>query len=202
MAWPERGVYFFFEPGEQRDANPSSRRVVRVGTHALIPNARSTLWKRLSQHRGTNNPRGGNHRGSIFRLLIGEALLNAETSLTVASWGQGSTATRDIRNREREHEIRVSDYLSNMTLLFVDVPDAPGPDSARGIIERNSIALLGNYDDPALDQPHADWLGHHSGHERIRRSGLWNNNHVDEAYDPSFLDLFADLVRHMATVRW
>lgn len=199
MSWPQRGVYFFFEPGEQRDTNSSSQRVVRVGTHALVSGSRTTLWKRLSQHRGTSNPRGGNHRGSIFRLLVGEALLNSDTSLTVESWGRGSSATRDLRDLEREHEIRVSEYLGGMKLLFLEVPDEPGPDSARGIIERNSIALLSSYREPKRDQPSAGWLGNHCGRERVRRSGLWNNNHVDEIYDPEFLNLLDDLVRRMPT---
>jgi hypothetical protein len=28
---------------------------------------------------------------------------------------------------------------------------------------------------------------------KIRTSGLWNSNHVDDRYDPAFLDLMATL---------
>jgi hypothetical protein len=35
VAFPARGVYFFIEPGEHRASNPTARRVVRVGTHAV-----------------------------------------------------------------------------------------------------------------------------------------------------------------------
>ncbi len=35
MGWPERGVYFFQERGENRTDTGSGPRVVRVGTHAL-----------------------------------------------------------------------------------------------------------------------------------------------------------------------
>jgi hypothetical protein len=31
---PERGVYFFREPGETRSGKPETPRIVRVGTHA------------------------------------------------------------------------------------------------------------------------------------------------------------------------
>jgi hypothetical protein len=31
----------------------------------------------------------------------------------------------------------------------------------------------------------------------VRKSGLWNQNHVDEAYDPAFLDRFDELVSEM-----
>ncbi|MCB1470840.1 MAG: hypothetical protein KDK08_27615 [Rhizobiaceae bacterium] len=198
MTWPKRGVYFFFEPGEYRSGDPRLQRVVRVGTHALAPKSRTTLWNRLSQHRGTTNPPGGNHRGSIFRLLVGEAIINSEQSLPVASWGKGSTAARDIRDLERTHETRVSQYLGDMKLLHLDVPDEAGRDSARGVIERNSIALLSGFREPAPDPPSLHWLGRYSGRERVRRSGLWNNNHVEEAYDPDFLNLLEDLVRRMA----
>jgi hypothetical protein len=60
MTWPQRGVYFFFEPGESRSDTGDGMRVVRVGTHALRPGARTTLWGRLSQHRGTKKTGGGN----------------------------------------------------------------------------------------------------------------------------------------------
>jgi hypothetical protein len=40
------------------------------------------------------------------------------------------------------------------------------------------------------------WLGQYSDRDRVRRSGLWHNNHVEEAYDSSFLKtLEAHVVR-------
>ena len=74
MDWPERGVYFFFEPGEMRSVKVSSPRVVRVGTHALKIGAGTTLWKRLRQHRGTKSSGGGNRQGSVFCKLVGNAI--------------------------------------------------------------------------------------------------------------------------------
>jgi hypothetical protein len=74
--WPSDGVYFFFEDGETR-TDARTPRVVRVGTHALTEQSRTTLWARLRQHRGTlagQNPGGGDHRGSIFRMHVGTAL--------------------------------------------------------------------------------------------------------------------------------
>lgn len=195
MNWPERGVYVFFEPGETRDCDPSTPRVVRVGTHALTSKSRTTLWNRVSQHRGTVRPYGGHHRGSIFRLLLGDAMMTRDPVLKIESWGQMSSAPREIREAERHHEALVSQYIGAMTLLFVSVPDASGPQSARGIIERNAIALLSHYRGAPENQPSANWLGHFSGRERVRRSGLWNNNHVDETYDPAFLGVFETLVR-------
>src|SRR5579872_6511727 len=73
LGWPERGVYFFFEDGECRE-DGSTPRVTRVGTHAITSTSKTTLWSRLHTHRGQMDG-GGNHRGSIFRKRVGEALL-------------------------------------------------------------------------------------------------------------------------------
>jgi hypothetical protein len=40
-------------------------------------------------------------------------------------------------------------------------------------------------------------LGTRSDRERVRASGLWNSNHVDEGYDPAFLDKLEQLVAAM-----
>ena len=194
MDWPERGVYFFFEPGEHRSGSGNGPRVVRVGTHAIKGKAHTTLWSRLRQHRGTLNPPGGNHRGSVFRKLVGEVLIRSGEIEGADTWGYGNTAPRSVRYAERPIERAVSRYIGAMPFLFVPILDAPGPDSKRGYIERNAIALLSNYDTAAIDTPSPHWLGLHSSRERVRRSGLWNNNHVDGSYSPEFLDAFAKLI--------
>lgn len=190
--WPERGVYFFFEPGELRAANPDLR-VVRVGTHALVP-SKSTLWSRLSSHqgnRGGSMPGGGNHRGSIFRLHVGAALLAAgDWDDTIgATWGIGSTSSRAVREAEYPLERAVSAHIGAMPLLWVGIDDPAGPDSDRGVVERGAIALLSGARVPSPDSPSPSWLGHHAQRPAIRGSGLWNVNHVDERYDPAFLDV-------------
>ena len=81
-----------------------------------------------------------------------------------------------------------------MPFLWLNVNDAPGPRSNRGLIERSAIALLSGYSWPAADAPSREWLGHYSDRERVRLSGLWNNHHVDETYDPSFLDEMESLI--------
>lgn len=194
MSWPSRGIYFFFEPGEHRSDTGEGLRVVRVGTHALTAASRTSLWQRLSQHRGTRRRPGGNHRGSIFRLLIGAALIQRDPSLRCPSWGQGGSAPRDVREGERAIETLVSRHVGAMPFLWLAVDDTPGPESLRGYLERNAIALLSNKDKPALDPPSSAWLGNHCPRDRVRNSGLWNQNHVDEAYEPAFLDVLEELV--------
>ena len=186
MPWPKRGVYFFMEDGEIRSDSGSGLRIVRVGTHALKDNSGTTLWTRLSQHRGQSLSGGGNHRGSIFRLIVGTALLSRD-SIAHPTWGQGSNASKSVRAEEVPLERKVSSALGAMRFLCLSVPDAAGPDSLRGNIERNAIALLSNFGRQQLDPPSTGWLGNHCDRERVRRSGLWNSNHVNERHDRSFL---------------
>lgn len=82
-----------------------------------------------------------------------------------------------------------------MPFLWLAVNDAPGLHSQRGHIERNAIALLSNLDKPPIDPASAHWRGRACtrGKALVRDSGLWNQRHVDEKYDPSFLDLMEHL---------
>lgn len=197
-SWPKRGVYFFFEDGELRENG--DLRVVRVGTHALKATSRTTLWDRLRQHKGTDGgqyPSGGNHRGSVFRLHVGTAIISRGV-LNVPTWSVGSTASSEIRNREYPIEILVSEHIRSMPFLWVCVDDQPGPSSKRGFIERNAIGLLSNHGrDVVIDPPSSNWFGKHAWSDKIKLSGLWNVNHVEGEYDPTFLNLLTKYVEEM-----
>jgi hypothetical protein len=207
MDWPRRGVYFFFEEGEQRSDSGTGPRVVRVGTHALKTASRTTLWNRLSQHRGNANGEGGNHRGSIFRLLVGNAIRTRDALGGLESWGVGGApgvaATRLGITRETVKECEagleriVCEVIGHMSFLWLAIDDAPGRESLRGYVERNAIALLSNHEKCPLDRPSGTWLGHNCDRTRVQQSGLWNNNHVDEAYDPGFLKEMDALIRQL-----
>jgi hypothetical protein len=196
MAWPARGVYFFREAGEIRSDSGEGPRIVRVGTHALKASGKTSLWKRLSQHRGQLRSGGGNHRGSIFRLIVGTALIKRDAH-DFSTWGEGNNASKDIRAAEILMERTVSEVIREMPFLWLAIDDEPGPGSMRGRIERNAITLLSNFDKDSLDSPSLEWLGHYCDRDRVRASGLWNQNHVDEQYDHSFLDDFENLVAQM-----
>jgi hypothetical protein len=198
LGWPNRGVYFFTEPGEHRSASGVGPRIVRVGTHALKTGGQATLWNRLSQHRGSKRTGGGNQRGSIFRNLIGGSLLE-KRGVQLASWDVGMSAPVDVRKMEHDYECQVSLIIRAMPFLWLEVDDEPGPKSMRGHIERNSIALLSNSNDPT-DVPSENWLGNWCRHPDVRRSGLWNSNHVHESHDPNFLGHLDRLVDKMTVV--
>lgn len=184
--WPHRGIYLFFEPGELR-SDRSHPRIVRVGTHAVSATSRTTIWNRLRTHRGTLEGLG-NHRSSIFRLHIGAAMSLRDPRVGTPSWSKGQSASKATRDLERVLERAVSQHLATMSLLWLAVEDAPGPNSDRAYLERNLIGLLVGPTGP-FDPPSSSWLGLFSPNERIRRSGLWNLDFLDYTYDRSFLDI-------------
>ncbi|MBP1885724.1 hypothetical protein [Sinorhizobium mexicanum] len=94
-------------------------------------------------------------------------------------------------------EREVSRLIGSMPLVWLGVDDEPGAKSLRGYIERNAIALLSNYGKQPIDAPSAGWLGRHCDRAKVRMSGLWNSNHVDEVYDPKFLDCLDEHVLAM-----
>jgi len=148
LNWPRRGVYFFMEERELRSDSGSGLRIVRVGTHALAPGSQTTLWKRLSQHRGTSRSGGGNHRGSIFRLIIGTALIERD-GYACPTWDdRSSMAPADVRAGELALECAVSKTIGAMRFVWLRIDDEPGRNSLRGYVERNAIALLSNYELP------------------------------------------------------
>ena len=134
---------------------------------------------------------------------MGVALAGKENAPLPPSWGVASdpgTAarrlgiTRDaVKDAEAALESQVSRYIGNMPFLWLNVDDAPSPDSRRSFIERNAIALLSGYRSPAVDYSSSAWLGQYSDRERVRNSGLWNNNYVDETCAPGFLDTLEHL---------
>ncbi|MEV5574715.1 hypothetical protein AB0L06_32160 [Spirillospora sp. NPDC052269] len=185
--WPQHGVEFFLEDGQAR-AGESRLRVVRVGSHALRATSQATFWTRLTQHRGPvrgGNAGVGNHRGSIFRQHVGSALLqDGQWSDEVQmSWGQKMVSPAQ-REAEYPLERAVSDRIGAMPLIWLDVPDR----EQRISIRANSISLLSRCNG-GIHPISPGWLGLDAENENVRRSGLWNSEHVDDVYEPAFLDL-------------
>jgi hypothetical protein len=180
MNWPRRGIYFFFENGEFR-ADGKRQRVVRVGTHALNAGDKSTLWGRLRTHRGTlggKYPQGGNHRCSVFRKLIGSALIEREGIKNQSMWSEGKSTSPPIREIEHPLEIKVSEYVRRMPFLWLAVEDGPNQSNNRGIIERGTISLLSNLNGKETGDPASENLLGSCCPNSAR--GLWNSNFTRE----------------------
>lgn len=194
--WPKMGVYFFFESNQKRIESGNGLRVTRVGTHALKSNSKTTLWNRIRQHKGIIKSGGGDHRISIFRLLVGTALIK-KNNLNISTWGVRDNALKNIKINEHQLEQQVSQIIGSMSFLYLAINDETGPESLRGYIEKNSISLLSNFNKPALDIASNDWLGYKCNRNKVKNSNLWNQNHVEKSYNSDFLDKFEKLVEEM-----
>ncbi len=199
--WPVRGVYFFFEPGELRSASGVGDRLVRVASRSTPPAAPMHRWGGHLSDRGGALGKG-NHRSAIFRRLVGEALLR-RSNRALPSWGVGGSL-REAAQRlpidlasaataEADLEFEVSAYIRRMPFVWIEIPDAPSPDGRRDFFVRHAVALLSN-SPSRTDPPSPRWLGRSSSHNRVCTSGLWNNNHVQKAYDPRLLDAMGRVV--------
>ena len=191
--WPDLnrcGVYFFRDPSEPRSDTGEGARIVRVG---MAGAQRSGMRDRLYNHKGHDSDNGGQHRASDFREGVGLALMERE-SYQCPTWGIGRARPKDSnKNREVELEEKVSNVIRRMSCVWVVIDD----EDIRSDVERNAIALLSNYGKVPLDPPSLDWLGRHSDRERVKLSGLWNSNHVDDGYDPAFLNNMQRLIEQM-----
>jgi len=193
LSWPERGVYFITGEVPEIEQHASMPRIIRVGTHAVSKGSRTTLWDRISTHRGTEAG-GGSHRSSIFRSHMGRTIIRTETKAKWPdSWAVGQSAPTSVRTEEQELERRVSSLIRAMHLLWLNVPDLPGPASDRAYIERNAIGLLSRAG-LLLPASVGSWLGKASDDWRIATSGLWNLNHLFLKPDLSFLDVLNEYV--------
>jgi hypothetical protein len=183
---PEAGVYLFFDAQEFRIKDLTQPRVVRVGTHGVAAGSKATLRNRIKTHLGTSSGEG-NHRSSIFRLHVGRSILNAGRTSGVHTWGS-SSASKEGLIAERGLEKMVSDYLSELQVALIEIPGISDKANDRSYIEQNLIAVFSNRCTP-LDPPSYQWLGNCSDKREIRKSGLWNVNHVEQQCDPHFIEV-------------
>ena len=202
--WPSKGVYFFFEDGERRTGSGKGDRIVRVGSHAVSEGRTSDLWPRIRSHRGRLRSRNGGEplplRGSNFRKWVAIALFVRNSGGVFSGWPDITGMNlRDMWNlnqeRQRRLESAIRAHMWPMELTFVPVDCW----KHRACIEQNAIGLLSEFGrGNPVDPPSSRWLGleGHLRSERINGSGLWNDEHVANGYDPQFLDMLARYVEH------
>ena len=136
----------------------------------------------------------------IFRKIVGVALARRDDYPLPETWGIGDSPSkaasklgidRDMVKRiETDLERHVSEYIKQMPFIWIKADTVIQLE----VIEKNAIALLSHAMSPAPDTPSGQWLGSFSDRKQVRKSGLWNNHHVLEHYDSSFLDVLKTLV--------
>ncbi|MYA59407.1 MAG: hypothetical protein F4X40_02460 [Chloroflexi bacterium] len=180
VAPTEKGVYFIFEPEEYRIDSREKLRVVRVGTHGLIADSRSTIWTRLFEHLMANGR-------SVFRSQVNQAL-------KCAGHDEGSTG--------RDHSERITRRIGSMRFLWVRV-NGDNDHTERKYIETNTIKLLSARNSNATHQPSPNWLGKHSNKSEVRCSGLWNVQHTKPGdYNSEFLNDLENCIRVTEASDW
>jgi len=181
---PDNGIYFFFENGECVSFDGKQfARIVRVGTHRQ----NDRFKKRIKSHYGNKNDFHGNKNGSVFRKHLGGAILrkNNPDDHCIKSWEkQGGPSFSDVEVLV-SHEIR---ERFSFSCIRCD------SESKRLRLEEGVIALLAQVH---ISQPSKGWLGYYAGNEKIKRSGLWNTQHVEGS--PLTVEELS-LMKDMATI--
>ena len=158
---PNNGIYVKFEKGEKHNGLD---RIVRVGTDT----GENNLKKRLIEHFITENK-----NRSIFRKNIGRALLNKESNPYLKYWELDTTSKADKEKNlklldlefEAKLEREISDYIkTNFSFCVFRVETK----EQRLIWESKIISTL------AFEaKPSKNWLGNFSSKHKIKQSGLW-----------------------------
>ena len=172
---PENGIYFFFERGETvKWRGKVVDRIVRVGTHMKD----GRFKKRIRQHYGNVKSLHGNKNGSVFRRVLGGALLRKDdpNDPRLKDWEtQGGPSFAEV-------EERTSQVLrSNFTFCCLRVDSG----EERKNLESGLIGLLAQH---PLAKFSEEWLGKYAASEEIKRTGLWNTQHVNG--DPLLFEEF------------
>jgi len=169
---PRNGIYCFYEDSEVC-SHTGRPRIVRVGIHG----ERATLRKRLKQHYELNR------EGSVFRKHLGTALLKKKghTDEEITEWRKGRRSQRWSDFKDTEDEIKqLLQSKFFFRVISVDSVDE------REVLEEKLIASLAAC--PQCE-PSEDWLGRFAWNEKVRRSGLWNSDHVDSENKMNSKDL-------------
>lgn len=197
----DSGVYFFFEKGERRQGSGTGRRVVRVGKCVRYRQRISREHKPPTMDEEARFP--NILWGSVFRVWVLHTLFRKHFAeheqyedIAPVVGGRVTAMRGNLNKREQRLLAQLSrEYMWPMSFLFLPIEG----EEQRRYIERNSIGLLSEYrEERPIDLASRHWLGRHCVKERIRKSGLWNSNHVGRRnrpkYEPAFLDLLEELV--------
>jgi len=182
---PDDGIYFFYELGE---FGHGGNRIVRIGTHKN-GNFKSRIKdhfvfnKNKIENLDKNKPKPSDR--SIFRKNIGRALIRKENLDYIEMWEQDFTKKinrkklGNKRNIELEKQIekKISKILrENFSFRFIKVEQASKVIGSKGL-ESRLIATVAKCEKCRASP---NWLGRFSPIEKIRKSGLWNFQHVDD----------------------
>ena len=183
---PTDGIYFFYEKGEVWGHGGRKPRIVRVGTHRS-GNFRSRICdhfipdkRKMDFSKKQPAPRDR----SIFRRNIGRALLHKQKDPYLNIWDMCFTP-RESREKfshlrnvmlEKRIEEKVTKILrTRFSFRFIEVPDSNKFIGSKGI----ESSIIGTLAHCSHCKQSEKWLGNFSPVNKIRDSGLWLCQHLN-----------------------
>ena len=181
---PRNGIYFFYEKGEVWGHGGNKPRIVRIGTHKS-DNFRSRIKEHFlldDRKMSFDSMKSAPKDRSIFRKNIGRALLKKNSSY-LKMWNRDfmPRSNREKYGRlrnvayEKKTEQQITKILrSNFAFRFIVVENETKRIGSKGLESR----LIGTVARCSLCRPSDNWLGLSSPKEKIRKSGLWQVQHL------------------------
>lgn len=180
---PENGIYFFYERGEIWGHGRDKQRIVRIGT-CKSGNFKSRIAEHyLLDERKMNfdSKQAAPRERSIFRKNIGRALLNKRKSGYLNIWEIDFTDRKTREQKAHLRNVRFEKNLErqitkilreNFSFRFIEIENEMGRE---GLEAR----LIGTVAQCRLCRSSKNWLGIHSPINKIRQSGLWLVQHLE-----------------------
>jgi hypothetical protein len=165
---PFNGIYFLFEKGESAH---NGDRITRIGSHTGANQLRSRLHQHFLKE---------NKDRSIFRKNIGRALLNKNSDAFLEKWELDLTSAQAKFNwspgidftKQQTVEKQVSKHIKdNFSFVVMQMDEK----IQRLNLERRLIATVSHC---SVCKPTPHWFGKYSTKEKIRNSGLWQEQHL------------------------
>lgn len=189
---PKNGIYFFYEEGELWEHGGNKKRIVRIGTHK-----KENFRSRINDHylfskskMNFDKDKSPPHDRSIFRKNIGRAILNRDEDKYLSVW-EIDFMKKDNRNKyaylrdiqkEKEIEEEITDLLRNLfSFRFIVL----GSENERMGSSGLESLLIGTLSQCSKCKPSKNWFGRYSPIDKIRKSGLWQVQHLNS---PSIKD--------------
>ncbi len=166
---PQNGIFFIFENGETAHGKD---RIVMVGTHS----SQNNLMSRLKQHYINESK-----DGSIFRKNIGRCILNVRQNSYAKLWeidmSQKTNKEKysQLMNEgyQKSIEREISNYVKeNFSFCAIRVDDK----DYRLKLKAKLVSTISHCESC---RPSNNWLGLNSPIQRIRESGMWQENELN-----------------------
>lgn len=165
---PLNGVYVLFQEGEHAHGGD---RIVRIGTHT----GNNRLRLRLKEHFIKENK-----DRSIFRKNIGRALLNMRKDSYIGGWELDLT-TRKNKDKyfklvDQAYQSKIENEVTKIIQKEFSFAVLEESDKSNRLLLKSRI--VSEVSKCAECKASSNWVGNYSTKDKIRESGLWQENEL------------------------